>query len=461
MIPIIRQFQGNAKITEQNILEALETGLPREAIEGIVKKYGLRRQRQRKLSAELGICLIIGMNLFAMLSLTQVMYKLLRGFRFIWPGAEIIPASKGAICQQRYAIGAKPIVDLFHQVCHPMASPNTPGAFLFELRLMALDGTDENVADTPPNVKTFGRHTSGRGEAGYPQLKAVYLEEVGSHAIVDAGLWPIHTSERKGGFRMLRSVKKGMLIMWDTGFHSFEMVKCTRSRQAHVLGRLPAGVKPQMCRQLPDGTRLVHLNRSDHNGRILESILVRLIEYTVTDPALPGYGERRRLITSLLNWRLYPALELARAYHERWEIEITIDELDTHLRLAFHPLRSQRPVGVIQELYGMLIAHYLVRKVMLDSANLAGLDPDRISFTNALRLIGDALPEFQQTIPDQHPDLYRRLLLDIARLHLPPRQPRVNPRVVKKKMSNFERKRPEHYHGLQPRSSFADAIVPI
>ena len=406
----------------------------------------------------MGLLMMIAMNLYSRLSLGQVMHKLVQGLRYIWPGASFTPASKGAVSQVRYALGARPVVDLFHRVCQPMTHPDTPGAFLFGLRLMALDGTDEMIPDTPQNVRVFGRHTSGRGEAGYPQLKAVYLEEVGAHAVIDAGFWPIHTNERQGGFRLLRSVKEGMLLMWDAGFHSFEMVKKTLARQAHFLSRLPASVKPTLVRRLPDHSSWVYLTRKDHQGRIQERILVRLIEYTVTDPALPGYGERHRLITSLLDWQRYPALLMAQSYHERWEIEITIDETDTHQRLAFHPLRSQKPVGVIQELYGLLMAHYAVRKIMLEAAQQAGLDPDRLSFINALHLIGNAIPEFQLTAPCHRPALFQRLLSDIARFHLPPRQPRSNPRVIKRKMSNFDRKRPEHYHVPQPMSSFTDAI---
>ena len=456
---MIRQIETNAKITDEVRLEALETAVPYATLQAVVQEHDLQRQRKRKLSAEMGLLLAIAMNLYSHLSLGQVACKLVQGLRYIWPGPNFSPASKGAVSQVRYEIGAKPVVDLFHRVCRPMTGPDCPGAFLFGLRLMALDGTDETTPDTAQNAKVFGRHTGGRGDSCFPQLKAVYLEEVGSHAIVDAGFWPIHISERKGGLRLLRSVVKGMLLMWDTGFHSFEMAQKTLHRKAHFLGRLPAGVKPVLVRCLPDGSRLVSISPADHQTHLQKRLMVRLIEYTVTDPALPGYGERRRLITSLLNWHRYPALPLAQAYHERWEIEITIDETDTHQRLAFHPLRSQKPVGVIQELYGLLLAHYAVRKVMLEAAQLAGLDPDRMSFTNALCLIGEAIPEFQHTAPHQHPALYQRLLEDIARFRLPPRKPRTNPRVVKRKMSNFEKKKPEHYHVPQPKSSFAEAIL--
>jgi len=248
--------------------------------------------------------------------------------------------------------------------------------------------------------------------------------------------------------------------MWDRGFHSFDMAQHTRDRGAHFLGRVPSHVHLKPCSPLPDGSYLACLRPSDPKRRRSgEHLVVRVISYTIDDPAQEGHGKPHRLMTSLLDPEECPALELACAYHERWEEEMTIDELDTHQRLVNHPLRSQKPVGVIQELYGLLIAHYAVRQVMHDAARQAGLDPDRLSFTNALSLICDAVAEFQMVVVEQRPALYRRLLDDIARYRLPERQPRTNPRVVKRKMSKFRLKRPEHKRWPQPSKPFRDAVV--
>jgi hypothetical protein len=156
-----------------------------------------------------------------------------------------------------------------------------------------------------------------------------------------------------------------------------------------------------------------------------------------------------------------PALELVWAYHERWEIEVTIDEVDTHQRLLDRPLRSLKPVGVIQEFYGLLIAHYAIRFLMHEAALQADVDPDRISFVHALHVIQGAIPQFQMTTPDDLPRLYVRLLRDIAHDLLPPRGTRTNPRVVRRKMSNFKLKRPEHYLWPQPQCSFQEAVAVI
>lgn len=200
------------------------------------------------------------------------------------------------------------------------------------------------------------------------------------------------------------------------------------------------------------------LPSEDARRRRGERILVRVITYTITDPTLPGYGEEHRVITTLLNPRLAPAHAMAVAYHERWEVEVVIDEIDTHQRLVGRTLRSLTPVGVIQEVYGVLLAHYAVRVLMHEAALTVDVDPDRLSFVHALEVVRDAVPEFQMVATEQQPTLYDRLLQDIAAKQLPARRPRSNARVVKRKMSNFKLKRAEHYRPPKPRGTLAEAV---
>src|SRR5205823_14829184 len=135
----------------------------------------------------------------------------------------------------------------------------TPGAFLGKWRLMALDGTKWHVPDTPANERAFGRPTSARGTSAWPQVQVVALSECGTHAICDAGVWRHDASEDAAARRLLRSVGPGMLVTWDRGLHSFELVVATRARRAHLLGRLPANVTPEVVCTLRDGTQLVRL----------------------------------------------------------------------------------------------------------------------------------------------------------------------------------------------------------
>jgi hypothetical protein len=187
--------------------------------------------------------------------------------------------------------------------------------------------------------------------------------------------------------------------------------------------------------------------------------VVRLIRYTLEDPNRPGHRLEHRLITSLLDPGVAPAEELVDAYHARWEFELAVDEMKTHQRPPQEPLRSEKPVGVVQEVYGLLVAHYIVRTVMVEAAREAGLAPTRLSFTATLRIIREMVPEMQRTAAADRARLYRQLLADVAARPLPPRANRSNPRVVKRKMSNFGVKGPRHRHWPQPTKSFREAVV--
>jgi hypothetical protein len=458
----IREVTAEDKFSRALSMEALARAIPQATITTVLGELDAEAVRERKLTMTAVVLVLIAMNLATHLPIDAVLRHLGRGLRFIWPDPEIALPGKSALSYRRYQLGARPLVALFQRVCQPLTTPATPGAYLFGLRLMAIDGTVEDVPDTPANARAFGRHSGGRGQSAFPQVLGVYLVECGSHAVVDAGFWPCQTSERVGGHRLLRAVGPGMLVMWDRNFHSYDMVAAARRRGAQVLGRLPAGVQPTPVRPLADGSQLVYLHPGDERRRDPDArLLVRLITYTLTDPARPGYGEVHRLVTTLLEPAAAPAVELACAYHERWEIEVTVDEIDTHQRLAGRPLRSRRPVGVIQELYALLLAHYAVRALMHEAACQAGADPDRLSFVHAVRVIRDAIPEFQMAAPQEHPRLYARLLRDIAAGRLPPRRQRTNPRVVKRKMSKFPLKRDEHRHPPQPAGPFREAVALI
>lgn len=456
----LRQVDAAVHFTQEATLDVLGQTVTRTRIETLLRSLNCVEQRTRKLTLVLAMLLCIAMNLFTEEAIDDVLAKLLQGPRFLRPDDDLVPAGASAICQRRQQLGVAPMVALFREVCHPLATPATRDAFLGGWRLMAIDGTTEDVADTPLNAKYFGRPHGGRGDGAFPQVRAVYLCECGTHAICDAGFWPLAVSERVGGLRMLRSVGPGMLVTWDRGFHSFDMCAQTRQHRAHFLARVPAQVHLKPLRRLSDGSYLAEIKPSEKwRRRRGEQLLVRVIEYTVNDPARPGHRERHRLITSLLNPALYPAVMLACAYHERWEVEITIDEVDTHQRRPRQPLRSRTPVGVLQELYGLLVAHYAIRAVMHEAAVRAEVAPDRLSFVNAVRILRNAVFEAQIVAQEQHAQWYDRVLRDIGREVLPGRDHRCNPRVVKRKMSKFDLKREQHRHWPQPTKSFAEAIV--
>ena len=441
-------------------LEALEQAIPHAAVAAALQETGVKTQRERKLNLVLTAFTVIAMNVYTCISIGHVLEKISKGLRFIWPDAEYAVAGDSAFSYRRAQLGVRPLRALLRRVCRPVTSPDTRGAFVYGLRLVALDSTVEEVPDTAANAKVFGRSYSHLGASNFPQLRTILLAECGAHTILDACFFPYHVSERVGAQRLVRSISAEMLVLWDMGLHSFDLIQAVCARGAQVLGRLPAHARPLRSETLADGSYLTELYPSAYPRRKAgEQLRLRIIEYRFTDPALPGHHARHRLVTSLLDAERYPALDLVCLYHERWEIELLIDESYTHQRLAHGPLRSLTPRGVIQELYGLVLAHYAIRSLMHAAAVQAGVDPDRLSFVHALEVIRDAVPEFQMVAPELQPQLYQRLLRDIASARLPERRLRINPRVVKTKISRFPRKRPKHLNWPQPAKSFRDSVI--
>jgi hypothetical protein len=157
---------------------AIGRAVPMTEAKAALQETGVQEARERKLSMVTVMLLTIAMNMYARLSIGEVMGKIARGLRFVWPNPDYVVPKDSAIAYRRYQLGARPLVNLFHRVCRPMATPETPGAFLFGLRVMAIDGTAEDVPDTLANVAAFGRHTGGRGDSAFPQIQGVYLPNV-------------------------------------------------------------------------------------------------------------------------------------------------------------------------------------------------------------------------------------------------------------------------------------------
>jgi hypothetical protein len=345
------------------------------------------------------------MGLWASESMRHVLAEVVAGWR---EGAESdqvgwqLP-STAAIVQARQRAGARLLRELFGAVARPIATVQTAGAFLSGLRLMAIDGTTIDVADTPENDRAFGRPTTTRGDGAFPQIRVLALIETGTHVICDAVIRPFGTGEVPTALRLLRSIGPGMLLLWDRGFHSYEMVRTTRERQAQFLGRTKRNIVLRPTEILADGSFLAQIypsptaRRRDEDG-----IELRVIEYALDTPAGPG-REKYRLITSLLDERAFPAEQLAATYHERWEIETALDEVKVHQWAHPRPLRSKHPREVVQELYGLLLAHLAIRTVMHQAALQEDIDPDRLSFTGALRVLRRAIPRAQRTPPERLP----------------------------------------------------------
>jgi len=261
---------------------------------------------------------------------------------------------------------------------------------------------------------------------------------------------------------LLKGAPQGSLVLWDKGFYGYHAVAHALDCHVHVLGRVKRSATFKRIKTLSDGSFLakIYLTTQDkrHDTR---GIVIRVIEYTFEDENRPGHGECHRLFTTLLDADQYPAPELVVLYHERWEFELGNDEVKTHQLTKDMPthFRSKTPTGVVQEFYGLLIAYNAVRQLMHEAARSVDIEPCKLSFIHAVRVIRETIPIMRAARTEQLPFLYRTMIQHIAAGRLPPRRNRINPRVVKVKMSNFAKKRPEHYNPPPPQKPFEQAVV--
>lgn len=431
------------------------------ALQEIAQQCMHRLHRTRKLPAETTMLLVIAMNLLTTLALESVAEHLWIAAGWVLGEDAATPPTKSAISQARERLGVRPLVALFHRCCRVLATPTTPGAFCFGLRLMALDSTIEEAADTPENARAFGRSTNGSRASAFPQVMGTYLIECGTHAIIDAIFGPCHGDPHAAARRLLRRADAGMLLLWDCGFHSITLLRRCLERELSFVGRVGSQVQYPAWECLSDGSYLAHLTgaprpRSPQPDR---TELIRVVHYTLTDPTRPGYQEDHRLVTSLLDPVTAPALDLVLAYHERWELEGALDEIDTHLRPPHRPLRSKKPLGVLQELYGLLLAHYILRALMYEAATRRAIDPDRISFVRARALLLTYVPMLAVVPAATRCALYDRLVAAIAMRLVPPREDRSNPREVKRQRSRYRRKSPDAHAPPPHDRPFACAVA--
>jgi hypothetical protein len=380
---------SDQRLSDHISIGVLTRVFPPELVDEVVAAAGRAERRHRLLPARVVVYYVLAMALFAEGSYEEVMRQLVEGLAWEsgWRQAWEVP-SKVAIYKARQRLGPEPLELLFTATAKPLAAGSTRGAFYRGLRLMSLDGTCLDVADTEQNEQAFGRPGTGRGRGvgAFPQLRLVGLAECGTHAIAHAALGPCAYSENELADGLLAALGEGMLCLADRGFYSFQRFQNARQTGAQLLWRARSNMLLPREQQLADGSFLTRIYASQQDQRARrDGEQVRVVEYQLHDPALAQEDQRYRLIATILDPEQAPATELAALYPQRWEIEGLLDELKSHQRGPRAVLRSKHPDGVYQEAYGYLCTHYAIRRLMHDAALKADLDPDRLSFTRSLR----------------------------------------------------------------------------
>lgn len=366
---------------------------PRALIEEVLAETGKASQRERLLPAPAVVYYVMALALWREAPLEEVLRVVCEGLQWLGSGeAGAVQASKSAISQARTRLGSQVMRRLAEHVLRPLAAPGAPGAWYRGLRVMALDGSCMEVADEAANAEYFGYPGASRGQSAFPQARLLGLVECGTHVVVAAEVAPYGHSEQVMAAQMLPAkLRPDMLVLADRNFYGFKLWKIACASGSKLTWRVKSNLKLAVLQMLPDGSYLstVFDGGDRHRGA---GQVVRVIDYTLQDSATPPQ-DSYRLVTNILDPEQAPALELAALYHERWEIEGVFDEFKTHLRANSTVLRSKTPDLVLQELWGLLLAHFAIRQLMAHSAWPRGIDPDRLSFTHAVRVIKRKMPQ--------------------------------------------------------------------
>lgn len=453
MVRIGREAACLALWSEQQRLAAIKRILPRRKVKAALRKAGRGKTCCTRTSDEFMMVFVVALGLFCSDCYRQI-------YRWLVPWKKGDVPGRSTLCEARHRLGVAALVHLAATVVQLLATPQTPGAFYGGLRLMALDGFLVDLPDLPANDRAFGRPRNGRGPGAFPQAQVLGLVEVGTHIFWRWLIKDCHIDETCMVPPLLKHLQRDMLLLWDRGFASVELVGQVLGRGAHLLARWKNNRILKPLRVLGDGSYLARLYRheSDRNAD-RDGIEVRVIEYTLGDSARCGCGEKHRLVTTLLDAKVHPARELVELYHVRWEEELAIDELKTH-EMERPVLRSQTPAGVVQEIYGLMLAHYVLRTLMYEAAQRVRVSPVRMSFTGTLKILRCRLPECPRSTRGQE-QWWNRLLEEISEEQIPPRRNRINPRVIKRTQSKWPKKRPRHRHSPQPTRTFRSSIVII
>jgi Insertion element 4 transposase N-terminal/Transposase DDE domain len=388
-----------SRITDYVSLGVITKTFSLERVRSVLASTGKASQRERDLPAHVVVYYAIALALYMQSSYREVLRCLLEGLQWLMdPALTPKVAGNSGISQARTRLGWEPLRQLHDEVVKPIAVASTQGAWYRQWRLVSLDGSTMDVTDEQANEQAFGRPGASRGSSAYPQFRFVSLVESGTHVLFGTRMAAYVTGENTLAKDVLGALNSEMLCLADRGFFGFEMWRQALATKAQLLWRIKKNSRLPCDERLADGSYLSRIYPTDKDRkRQTNAIRVRVIEYRLegVSDAEPIY----RLVTSVLDPQQAPAQELAALYHERWEIETALDELKTHLRGAKIVLRSKTPDLVRQEFYGLLMAHFAVRALMHEAALKANVDPDRLSFIHAVRVVRRKLPAFNAIPP--------------------------------------------------------------
>jgi hypothetical protein len=424
-----KAFHATASYASPPELHDFRKHISPEWIDEALNATGTATVRRRRLPSEQVIWLVLGMALFRDRPMEDVVSKL----DLALPGAGTV--ARSSVTQARSRVGSEPVKWLFERCSSKWAHESASAHLWRGLRLYGMDGSYVRVPNTPENRERFGGHSPRGIESAYPMARIVVLMALRSHLLAAAQVGRYEGIHELEYAKPLRdSIPESSLTVLDRGYLSAAFLLGIESkRDRHWLIRSKKNLKYTVIKKFGRGDELVEMQVSSaaraKDPSLPSTWLARRIRYQ-----MPGFREQF-LLTSLHEPKQFPAREIAALYHERWELEQGYDEIKTEMLEREEAIRSKTPDGVLQELWGILLVFNLVRLEMQSIAKDEKIEPTRISFVAALRLIRNEWDWLSVTSPGAIPKRLATLRRNVKRYILPPRRTRSYPRATKLKIN--------------------------
>ncbi|HYX18274.1 MAG TPA: IS4 family transposase [Nostoc sp.] len=428
-IAITRTVRVAAGVFAPGHLGELTQFIPFEMVDEVLATTRRTQQRIRLLPARVVVYLILAGCLFAELGYGQVWRKLTAGLA----GLDLTEPSSGTLREARQRLGSAPLRALFDLLRGPVVTTASHVVRWRGLLVTAIDGTTMSVADAEKVRTRYRKQRGNHGGAGYPALRLSVLLTCGTRSIIDAVFGPSSTGELDQARTLARSLRAGMLLLADRNYAAADLVKTLAATGADLLIRCKNGRRLPVITRYSDGSWLSSIG----------TLRVRVIDAQISVKTTDGiHTSGYRLITTLLDPHRYPAGELIRLYHRRWEVETAYLEIKSSI-LGGRVLRARTPDGIDQEIYALLTVYQALRTAMTDATDSQpAISPDRASFTTALNTARDQLTNAAGVIADTVIDLVGAIGRAVLAHLLPDRRIRVKTRMIKRSNSKYQARGP-------------------
>ena len=417
--------------------EDIRRNIDPEWIDQALHATGTATVRRRRLPAVQVIWLVIGMALFRNRSIQDIVAKL----NLALPG-RTPSVTSSSVAEARARLGDEPLQWIFTRSADVWAHASADAHRWCGLAIYGVDGSSTRVPDSDENARHFGYSVSVRGESAYPLVRFVALMALRSQLLVSVAFGPYAAGELVYANDLWPAVPDDSLVIVDKGFFSAALLMSLSEadKNRHWLIRAKKNLQWRVIEQLGSNDFLVEMKVS-YQARKQDPTLPRTWTMRLIRYQRKGFRPQA-LLTSMTDVKQFPVDEIVALYHERWQIELGYDEIKTEMLDREEAIRSKSPKAVYQELWGLFLAYNLIRLEMERAADEANVEPTRISFVGAMRLIIDEWMWCAIASPGAIPRHLRELRASLIGLILPPRRPeRSYPRAVKIKMSNYPRKR--------------------